>query len=58
MTAGKGIKKAAEGTKKTTEHVVDAVEGKVNDVTDTAQSALKKAADKVHGAAGQPEKKD
>jgi hypothetical protein len=52
MTAGDSIKHAAEGTKKVTDRVVDAVETKVNEVTDTVQEALKGAGDKVHHAAG------
>ncbi len=53
MTAGEGIKKGAEGTKNVTDKVVDAVEGKINDVTDTVEHALKAAGGKVHEAAGE-----
>ncbi len=49
MTAGEGIKKTAEGTKKVTDRVVDAVEDKVADVTDGG--AVHRGADKVRGAA-------
>lgn len=55
MTAGEGIKKAADGTKHVTDRVVDAVEDKVNDVTDAVQDALQRAGDKIHGAASRPE---
>ncbi|WP_298229451.1 hypothetical protein [Gryllotalpicola sp.] len=51
MTAGESIKKGAEGAKKVTDNVVDAVEGKVNEATDAVENALKTAADKIHHAA-------
>lgn len=54
MTAGEGIKKAAEGTKNVTGRVVDAVEDKVNEVTDTVQHALHRSGENIHEAAGQP----
>ena len=40
MTVGDSIKRAAQGTKNVTEKVVDAVETKVSDVTDTVQDAV------------------
>lgn len=54
MTAGQSIKDAGESISKATDHVVDAVEGKVNTVTDAVEDALRTAADKIHAAAGQP----
>lgn len=57
MTVGDNIKRAAQGTKNVTEAVVDAVETKVNDVTDTVQDALHDAGEKIHGAVGQDEQK-
>ncbi len=53
MTAGEGIKKGAAGTKHVTDKSVDAVEAKVNEVTDTVAGALNTAADKIHDQAGQ-----
>jgi replicative DNA helicase len=54
MTAGQNIKQAAENTSKVADHVVDAVEDKVNTVTDAVEDALRTAADKIHAAASQP----
>ncbi|KQR53573.1 hypothetical protein ASF88_01490 [Leifsonia sp. Leaf336] len=54
MTAGQSIKDAGESTSKVTDHVVDAVEDKVNTVTDAVEDALRTAADKIHAAASQP----
>ncbi|NNC14072.1 hypothetical protein HII28_19615 [Planctomonas sp. JC2975] len=53
MTAGEGIKKGAEGTKKVTDRVVDSVEKKINDVTDTVSHAMGSATDGIHHAASQ-----
>lgn len=58
MTAGEGIKKAADETKQVADRVVDAVEDKVNDVTDAVQDALQRAGDRIHGAASRPGKAD
>jgi len=55
MTVGDSIKRAAQGTKNVTEKVVDAVETKVSDVTDTVQDALHDAGEKIHGAVGRDE---
>lgn len=55
MTAGEGIKKAGKGVKNVTDRVVDAVEGKVNEVTDIVQDALHRSGENIHKAAGQPE---
>lgn len=52
MTAGEGVKKGAEGTKNVTDRVVDSVEKKINDVTNSVSHALGAAADGVHHAAG------
>ncbi len=52
MTAGDSFKHAADGTKNVTDTVVDAVEGKINQVTDVVQDALQTAGDKIHGAVG------
>ncbi len=57
MNVGDSIKKAAEGTKNVTERVVDAVEGKINDVTDAVQDTFRDAGNKVHEAAGGDVKK-
>ncbi|SDY52695.1 hypothetical protein [Herbiconiux ginsengi] len=53
MTAGENIKKGAENTKNVTDKVVDAVEEKVNQVTDAVEGAFHKAGDKIHAAASQ-----
>jgi hypothetical protein len=53
MTAGEGIKKGAAGAKNVTEKSVDAVEKKIDEVTDTVEHALRTAADKIHEQAGQ-----
>ncbi len=55
MTAGEGIKKAGEATKNLTDRVVDAVEDKVNEVTDIVQDALHRSGENIHKAAGQSE---
>lgn len=57
MTAGDRIKRAAEGTKNVTGRVVDAVETKINDVTDTVQDAVHDAGDRVHDVAGRHQDK-
>ncbi len=54
MTAGEGIKKGAEGTKPVTDRVVNAVEGKINDVTDMPGTGVRTAGTKAHGAVAQP----
>ncbi len=56
MTAGEGIKTGAEATKNDTDRAVDAVEAKVNEVTDTVADALNTAGEKIHAAAGKPSK--
>ncbi|MHA7984892.1 hypothetical protein ACX9R5_03720 [Rathayibacter sp. CAU 1779] len=53
MTAGESLKKSAEGTKNVTDRVVDSVEKKINDVTDTVSHAMGSAADGIHHAASQ-----
>jgi hypothetical protein len=58
MTTGEGIKKAGERAKDVTDRVVDAVEGKVNDLTDVVEGALDRTGTKVHEAAGRPETDD
>lgn len=57
MTVGDSVKRAAEGTKNVTEKVVDAVEAKVSDVTDTVENAVHGAGEKIHGAVGRDEEK-
>lgn len=57
MTAGDSIKKAGQATKNVTDRVVDAVEGKINDVTDAVQDTLREAGNKIHQAAGGDVKK-
>jgi len=52
MTAGEGIKKGAEGTKDVTDKSVNAVEAKIDEVTDTVENALKTAAGSIHRQAG------
>ena len=54
MTAGQNIKDAGESTSKVTDHVVDAIEDKINTVTDAVEDALRTAADKIHAAVSQP----
>jgi hypothetical protein len=58
MTAGESIKKSAEGAKNVTDTSVDAVETKVNEITDTVESAVKSVADKIHHQAGQDKSHD
>lgn len=55
MTTGEQIKKASEGAKKSTDKVVDAIEDKINEVTDAVEGALRRAGDRIHKAAGGPE---
>ncbi len=57
MTIGDSIKRAAQGAKNVTENVVDAVETKVSEVTDTVEDALHDAGEKIHGAVGHDEDK-
>jgi len=52
MTAEDSVKHAAEGTKNAADRVVDTVEGKINDVTDAVEEAMRDAGDKIHRAAG------
>ncbi|CAN5322990.1 hypothetical protein BH09ACT6_BH09ACT6_03330 [soil metagenome] len=58
MTAGESIKKGAEGTKNLTDKIVDAVEGKINDITDSVEKGLQAAGDKIHEAASQEKEGD
>ena len=53
MTAGEGVKKAAEGAKNVTDRVVDAVEAKINQATDAVEDAVHRGGAKVHEAASQ-----
>lgn len=54
MTTGQGVKKAGERAKDVTDRTVDAVEGKINDLTDAIEGALHRTGTKVHEAAGRP----
>ena len=58
MTAGESIKKSAEAAKDVTDKTVDAVDDKINELTDTVAGALKDVADKIHHQAGQDTPKD
>lgn len=56
MTVGDSIKRAAQGTKNVTDKVVDAVESKISDVTDTIHDAAYDASDRIHKATGREPK--
>lgn len=55
MTAGEGVKKAGERAKDVTSRTVDAVQDKINDLTDAIEGAFHRSGTKIHEAAGQPE---
>ena len=58
MTSGEGVKKASQQAKDVTDRTVDAVEGKINTVTDAIEGAFHRTGSKIHEAAGRSETED
>jgi hypothetical protein len=58
MSVGDHIKSASEGASHLTQRIVDAVENKVNDVTDAVEDAAHAVGKKVRDIAGSDDTKD